>query len=189
MFKVRHEVLIAALSLAWAVTDLGYRRAIAGRHLDHHVHWLDAGDIAGQVGADAKTHIDAPVQGAVQPKRLGEIQPVGKYQRLALRVDAQSLVVGDGLFGPGQRVARVVVSDPKDIPQLHRHDLTCCSTGTIFRSISGTEILSNPKSAFDSLTRKQHSGLNDCLFPGILISTFFRPPSEITGLSATASGL
>ncbi|MCY1454281.1 hypothetical protein D9M71_713340 [compost metagenome] len=39
---------------------------------------------------------------------LGEVQAIGEHQGLALRVDAEFLVVGDGLVGPEQRVPGVV---------------------------------------------------------------------------------
>ena len=52
------EVLVAALGFAGGVGNLGYRLTVAGDHLDHDVHRLDARDVAGQVGcAVSERHI------------------------------------------------------------------------------------------------------------------------------------
>src|SRR5690606_31999344 len=60
VFQVMDEVLVAALGFAGGVGNLGYRLTVAGDHLDHDVHRLDARDVAGQVGADPEAYVDSP---------------------------------------------------------------------------------------------------------------------------------
>src|SRR5690606_15044348 len=108
VFQVGDELFVAALGLARGIGDLRHRLTIAGGHLDDDVHRFDTGNVAGQVGADAETRVDPPLQGAVQLETLAKSQTIGKHQCLAARIDSQRLVVGDGLLGPGEGVARIV---------------------------------------------------------------------------------
>src|SRR5688572_24956011 len=108
MFQVADEVLVAALGLAGRVRDLGDGLAITGGHLDHDVHRLDAGNVAGQPRADAEAYVDTAGKCTVELQRLLEVEAIGEHQRLAHGVDAELLIVGDGFFRPLQRVAGVV---------------------------------------------------------------------------------
>src|SRR5690606_35190296 len=62
VFQVADEVFVAALGLARCVGNLGDGLAVAGGHLDHDVHRLDARNVAGQLGADAEAYVDTTVK-------------------------------------------------------------------------------------------------------------------------------
>ncbi len=108
LLEVANEVRIPAEGLARAVGNLGDRAAVALHQLEHDVHRADAGQIAGELGADAEAGVDAAAEVAQQLDGLVEVEPVGEDQRLLGRVDAEPLIVADGLLAPYHGIAGVV---------------------------------------------------------------------------------
>lgn len=105
--QVGQEGLVLAQRFAGRVRQLGHRLAVAVDQLHDDVERLEA-DVVGQVRADAETGHDAVGEVAVQLERLFQIQSVREHQPLGLGVDAQRGVVGQRLFSPHHRVARIV---------------------------------------------------------------------------------
>ncbi len=78
LLEVADKLRIPAEGLARAVGDLGNRAAIALDQLEHDVHRADAGQVAGELGADTEAGVDAAAEVAEQFDRLVEIEAVGE---------------------------------------------------------------------------------------------------------------
>ena len=107
LLEVADEICVPAQGLARAVGDLGDRAAVALHQLEDDVHGGDARQIAGELGADAEAGVDAATEVAEQLTALSRSRPSGEHQRLGGGIDAEALVVADGLL-PTPRVAGVV---------------------------------------------------------------------------------
>lgn len=84
LFEVADKLRIPAEGLARAVGDLGNRAAIALDQLEDDVHRADTGQIAGELGADAETGVDAATEVTEQLHRLVEVEPIGEDQVLSV---------------------------------------------------------------------------------------------------------
>ncbi|MNQ92187.1 hypothetical protein D3C85_1076040 [compost metagenome] len=62
--------------------------------------------------------MNAPPQGSEERQGAGQVEAVGEYEGLGLRVYAELLVMGDGAFRPGQRVARVVAQAVEELGEV-----------------------------------------------------------------------
>jgi hypothetical protein len=98
---------VGALRLARLVRQLGHRLAVAAHELHDDIDRRERG-VVGQLGADAKARHYAVGEMAVQVQGLGDGQRVGEHEALGARVDAQARVMGQRLFAPHDRIARVV---------------------------------------------------------------------------------
>ena len=69
--QIGDEIRVGAVGLARFIGDLRDGLAIAGRHFKHNAHRFHTWNIAGQVGADAKAHIDSTAQRRNISRALG----------------------------------------------------------------------------------------------------------------------
>ena len=74
--------------------------------------------VVSQVRADAEAGLRAIGEVVVQRDRLVEVQPVGEHEPLGVGVDTQLLVMGQRLFAPHHRVARVVAQTIKKFSEV-----------------------------------------------------------------------
>lgn len=105
--QIGQEGLVGTHRFAGRIRQLRHRLAIAAHQLHDDVQRFE-GRVVGELGADAEARHGAVGEVAVQDQGLGYRQRIGEHQALGARIDAQPGVMGQRLFAPFGRVARIV---------------------------------------------------------------------------------
>src|SRR5258708_1771556 len=119
--QIGQVFLVVAHALARRVRELGHGLAVAARHLDDDLQRHMVGRVAqviGQVGADAKGQLAAPVEALEQLDGARHRQAVAEDQRLGQRVDAVGAVVGQQPLAPLERVPAVMARAIEELAEV-----------------------------------------------------------------------